>query len=176
MQLFEVNELEKGYVQIYCGEGKGKSTASLGRALVCASEGKNVFVVQFLKGKLTGELDYFSQLEPELKIFRFEKEEAYYEDLSEQEKLDENQNIINGLHFVHKVLSIGECDVLVLDEVLGLVDLGIIGVDDVIKLIELKDENVELIMTGRNLPEKVAAYADYISEINILKNEISHNG
>ena len=123
-----MNELEKGYVHIYCGEGKGKSTASLGRALVHASEGKNVFVVQFLKGKLTGELDYFSQLEPELKIFRFEKEERFYEDISEQEKLEENQNILNGLHFVHKVITIGECDVLVLDEILGLVDFGIIGV------------------------------------------------
>ncbi|MCI6017751.1 MAG: cob(I)yrinic acid a,c-diamide adenosyltransferase [Clostridiales bacterium] len=167
--------MEKGYVKIYCGDGKGKSTASLGRALVCASEGKNVFVVQFLKGRLTGELDFFNQLEPELKIFRFEKEEGYYENLSEQEKKEENQNIINGLNFVRKVLTIGECDVLVLDEILGLVDLEIISVEDIIKLIEMKDDTVELILTGRNLPEKVAAYADYISEINILKDEISHN-
>lgn len=173
--MFEVDKLEKGYVKIYCGDGKGKSTASLGRALVCASEGKNVFVVQFLKGRLTGELDFFNQLEPELKIFRFEKEEGYYENLSEQEKKEENQNIINGLNFVRKVLTIGECDVLVLDEILGLVDLEIISVEDIIKLIEMKDDTVELILTGRNLPEKVAAYADYISEINILKDEISHN-
>ena len=173
--MFEVDKLEKGYVKIYCGDGKGKSTASLGRALVCASEGKNVFVVQFLKGRLTGELDFFNQLEPELKIFRFEKEEGYYENLSEQEKKEENQNIINSLNFVRKVLTIGECDVLVLDEILGLVDLEIISVEDIIKLIEMKDDTVELILTGRNLPEKVAAYADYISEINILKDEISHN-
>ena len=173
--MFEVDKLEKGYVKIYCGDGKGKSTASLGRALVCASEGKNVFVVQFLKGRLTGELDFFNQLEPELKIFRFEKEEGYNENLSEQEKKEENQNIINGLNFVRKVLTIGECDVLVLDEILGLVDLEIISVEDIIKLIEMKDDTVELILTGRNLPEKVAAYADYISEINILKDEISHN-
>ena len=173
--MFEVDKLEKGYVKIYCGDGKGKSTASLGRALVCASEGKNVFVVQFLKGRLTGELDFFNQLEPELKIFRFEKEEGYYENLSEQEKKEENQNILNGLNFVRKVLTIGECDVLVLDEILGLVDLEIISVEDIIKLIEMKDDTVELILTGRNLPEKVAAYADYISEINILKDEISHN-
>ena len=76
---------------------------------------------------------------------------------------------------MRKVLTIGECDVLVLDEILGLVDLEIISVEDIIKLIEMKDDTVELILTGRNLPEKVAAYADYISEINILKDEISHN-
>jgi len=164
---------EKGYVKIYCGDGKGKSTASLGRALVCASEGKNVFVVQFLKGRLAGELDYFGKLEPEMKIFRFEKEEGYYENLSEQAKKEENKNIINGLNFVRKVLAIGECDVLVLDEILGLVDLGIISVEDIIRLIEMKESSVELILTGRNLPEKVAAYADYISEISILRDAIT---
>ena len=82
----EVNVVEKGLVKIYCGEGKGKSTSSLGRALVCASEGKEVFMIQFLKGRLTGRLDYFGRLEPEVKVFRFEKMDRYYEDLSESEQ------------------------------------------------------------------------------------------
>lgn len=162
--------MEKGLVKIYCGEGKGKSTSSMGRALVCASEEKEVFVIQFLKGKMTGKLDYLKRLEPEIKVFRFEKEEAFYEDLTDEEKEEENINIRNGLNFARKVLSIGECDVLILDEVLGLVDLGIIDCDDVVHLIELKDEAVELILTGRNLPDKLIPYADYISCINILKN------
>ena len=56
----EVNVVEKGFVKIYCGEGKGKSTSSLGRALVCAGEGKEVFMIQFLKGRYTGTLDSVS--------------------------------------------------------------------------------------------------------------------
>jgi len=156
-------------IRIYCGEGKGKSTASLGRALVCASEGKEVFVVQFLKGKLTGSLEYFQRLEPEIKVFRFEKEEQYYEDLTKIQQEDEVRNIRNGLNFVHKVLSIGECDVVVLDEILGLVDLGIITVEEVIALIQTKDEDMELILTGRNLPEELIDYADYISRLDIIK-------
>ena len=55
--------MEKGLVKIYFGEGKGKSTSSMGRALVCASEEKEVFVIQFLKGKITGRLDYLKRLE-----------------------------------------------------------------------------------------------------------------
>ncbi len=161
--------MEKGLVKIYCGEGQGKSTSSLGRALVCASEGKEVFMIQFLKGRHTGTLDYLKRLEPEVKVFRFEKMNRYYEELSEEEQREESINILNGVNFAKKVLTIGECDVLILDEILGLVDLGILKVEDVIHLIQAKPEEMELILTGRNLPEELVNEADYISKIGIVK-------
>lgn len=163
--------MKNSLVKIYCGEGKGKSTASLGRALVCASEGKDVFMIQFLKGRHTGTLDYLKRLEPEVKVFRFEKMNHYYDELSETEQQEENINILNGMNFAKKVLTIGECDVLILDEVLGLVDLGIIHVSDIIRLIHTKPEEMELILTGRNLPPELVEEADYISQINIVKND-----
>ena len=161
--------MEKGLVKIYCGEGQGKSTSSLGRALVCASEGKEVFMIQFLKGRHTGTLDYLKRLEPEVKVFRFEKMNRYYEELSEEEQREESINILNGVNFAKKVLTIGECDVLILDEILGLVDLGILNVEDVIHLIQANPEEMELILTGRNLPEELVNEADYISKIGIVK-------
>lgn len=160
---------KKGFVKIYCGEGKGKSTSSLGRALVCAGEGKEVFMIQFLKGRYTGTLDYLKRLEPEVKVFRFEKMSRFYEELSEDEQREEELNIRNGVNFARKVVSIGECDVLILDEFLGLVDLGIIAVEDVIQIIRHKPEEMELILTGRNLPEALVDEADYISKIGIVK-------
>ena len=161
--------MEKGFVKIYCGEGKGKSTSSLGRALVCAGEGKEVFMIQFLKGRYTGTLDYLKRLEPEVKVFRFEKMSRFSEELSEDEQREEELNIRNGVNFARKVVSIGECDVLILDEFLGLVDLGIIAVEDVIQIIRHKPEEMELILTGRNLPDALVDEADYISKIGIVK-------
>lgn len=162
--------MKKGLINIYYGEGKGKSTASLGRALVSASEGKEVFIIQFLKGRLPGNLNYLKCLEPDVKIFRFEKLDAFYEDLSKEEQQDEISNILNGVHFAKKVLTIGECDLLILDEILGLVDLGIIDVQEVLRMIEAKPDDMELILTGRNLPEELKDVADYISCIGIVKN------
>ena len=168
----EVVIVGKGLVKVYCGEGKGKSTSSLGRALICASEGKTVFVIQFLKGRMSGKLDYLRRLEPDIQVFRFEKEKGYYLDLTEEEKKEENINIQNGLNFARKVLSIGECDVLILDEILGLVDLGIIDIDFVINLIKMKSEETELILTGRNLPEVILPYTDYVSRLDIVRNTV----
>ena len=162
--------MNKGLINIYYGEGKGKSTASLGRSLVSASEGKEVFIIQFLKGRLPGNLNYLKNLEPEIKIFRFEKMDKYYEDLSDDEKSEENNNILNGVHFAKKVLNIGECDLLILDEILGLVDLGIIDVQEVLRLIEAKPDDMELILTGRYLPDELREAADYISCIGIEKD------
>ena len=163
--------MEKGLVKVYCGVGKGKSQSSLGRALVCASEGKSVFVVQFLKGRTSGQLNYLRKLEPDIKFFRFERERKYFETLTSEEREEEKINIVNGMHFARKVVSIEECDVLVLDEVLGLIDLGIISADDLISLIQKKPFSMELILTGRNLPEELIPYTDYISRIDVVKGE-----
>ena len=65
----------------------------MGRALVCAGEEKEVFVIQFLKGKMTGSLDYLKRLEPEIKVFRFEREEAFFEDeLNRAKEKDRNES------------------------------------------------------------------------------------
>ena len=157
--------MEKGLVKIYFGEGKGKSTSSMGRALVCASEEKEVFVIQFLKGKMTGRLDYLKRLEPEIKVFRFEREEAFYEDLTEEEKQEEKVNILNGYNFAKKVLSIGECEVLILDEILGLLDLHLISKTEISDMLAAKPSDVTVIMTGRVLDDGIRGMADEIYNI-----------
>ena len=90
-------------------------------------------------------------------------------DLSEEQQNEEKENIINGFNFARKVIETGGCDVLVLDEVLGLIELGIITTEDVIKLIQLRDDYVRLVMTGQKLSDELAEYVDIISEIRPIK-------
>lgn len=160
---------EKKIVQIYYGNGKGKTTAAVGQSIRAASKGLRTIVIQFLKGKDSQEFSYLKKLEPEIKLFRFEKEEEYYGDLLPEEQEEERKNIINGFNFARKVLNAGECDMLVLDEVLGLVDLGIITIKDIIDLINLKDNYYKLVMTGLNMPPELEEYADMISLIEQKK-------
>ena len=160
---------EKRIVQIYYGNGKGKTTAAMGQSIRAASKGLRTIIIQFLKGKDSQEFSYLKKLEPDIKLFRFEKEDEYYGDLLPEEQAEERKNIINGFNFAKKVLNAGECDMLVLDEVLGLVDLNIITIQDIIDLINMKEDYFKLVMTGLNMPPELEQYADMISVIEQKK-------
>ena len=84
--------MEKGKIYIYTGDGHGKSPAALGRALQAADAGKKVVIIQFLKGGLV-ESEFLKRLEPEIKLFRFEKSDENFEQLPEERKQEE---ILNG--------------------------------------------------------------------------------
>lgn len=159
-----------GRVQIYYGDGRGKSTAALGYALQTATAGKNVFLIHFLKGKMVDESAFMQRLEPEIKIFHFEKSEGRYEELSDQEKTEENRNIKNGVNFARKVLLNDECSLLVLDELLGVIDHAVVTKEDVQALFEAKAEETQIIVTGRKLPEYLRDMADEIYQFQTEKS------
>lgn len=160
--------MEEGKLQIYCGSGKGKTTAAIGLAIREASRGRSVFVVQFLKGKHPEEISFIQRLEPEIKMFRFQKREDSFEDLTLQEKEEEIPNLRNGLNFAKKVLATGECDVLILDEVLGLLEQGIATLDEIHGLLD-SAEDTELIFTGIKLCPEMLEWADEVYQITALK-------
>lgn len=157
-------------IQVYSGEGHGKTAAALGKALQVASAGKNVVVINFLKGNQNEA--FLKRMEPEIKIFRFEKSEEEFAQLSEERKQDEVINIKNGLNFAKKVLTTGECSLLILDEVLGLIDNEIIGIDDLKHILEVKTEDVGIILTGINLNDKVCEIVDEIYKIDIVNYKV----
>ena len=80
--------MEKGFVQIYYDAGRGKTNAALGNALRAAGENKSVIIIQFLKGKTDDQIAYMKQLEPEIKVFRFEKSEENYDELPEERQAE----------------------------------------------------------------------------------------
>lgn len=157
--------MDKGSVHIYCGEGKGKTTVALGQGIRAASQGKSVIIIQFLKEKNMDEIGFVKRLEPEVKLFRFEKSSASFENLTDEEKQEEKQNLQNGLNFAKKVLVTEECDVLILDEVLGLIEYGIVTVEDIRTLMRSKSEDAELILTGIYSGKELWEDADDVTEM-----------
>lgn len=164
-------DMAKGLVYIYAGDGRGKSPAALGRAMQAALEGRSVVIIQFLKGKGVGNSDFLKRMEPEVKLFRFEKSDENYEKLSEEKKQEEIVNIKNGMNFAKKVLATGECDLLILDEVLGLVEKGIVSVEELRGMLECR-EDTSIIMTGVKLRDDICILADEVSRIETVKFKV----
>lgn len=161
--------MEKDMIQVYYGEGRGKSTAALGNALRKADEGKNVIIIQFLKGRLEEPKEILQRLEPEIKFFRFEKLAECFVDLSEEEKIEESANMRNGLNFARKVLATSECNLLILDEVLGLIDAKIISIEELKSVIEARTDDTDIVLTGRVLPKELFDIADEVYNIEAEK-------
>jgi len=155
-----------GQIYVFTGKGHGKTPAALGEALKRAIKGDRVIVIQYLKGKGVTESDFLSRLEPEIKIFRFEKSEDNYSDLSKDRQDEENINIVNGLNFAKKVLTTGSCDLLVLDEVLGIVDNGILTTAELREMLLTREEHMDVILTGITLEKDIQEIADGISTIS----------
>lgn len=160
--------MERGIVHIYTGDGRGKSPAALGRAVQAAAAGEQVVIIQFLKGKGLEDTEFVRRMEPEIKLFRFEKSDEFYEELPEEKKAEEDMNIRNGMNFAKKVLSTGECNLLILDEVLGLIEKNIISVEDVENLLNQRGET-DVILTGISLNDEICSLADEVSKIETLK-------
>lgn len=160
--------MAKGLVHIYTGDGRGKSPAAIGRAVQAAIEEKSVVIIQFLKGKGLGDSDFLRRMEPEIKLFRFEKSGENFEELPEEKKQDEIRNIKNGINFAKKVLTTGECDLLILDEVLGLVEKEILTVEELKNLLECRGET-DIILTGITMNDEICFLADEVSKIETMK-------
>ncbi len=162
--------MKRGTIHIYSGDGHGKSPAALGRAVSMACQGKSVVIIQFLKGRGLEDSEFLRRMEPEIKLFRFEKSEGNFAELSIEQQADEIINIKNGLNFAKKVLCTGGCDLLILDEVLRLIDNGIISVEELIGILDMRsDESMDVIMTGTTLSADVCVLADEVTRLATVK-------
>ena len=162
--------MSTGKIQVYYGAGRGKTSAALGYAIHEASKGESVIVIQFLKRKDEDEISFLGRLEPEIRLFRFQKSEKYYNELPDEGQLEEQMNMKNGINYARKVLQTGECNILILDEVLGLLNEQIVSEEEIVQLMELKSDDMDLIMTGQIISDGIITHADEVYEI-CIKNE-----
>ncbi|MGB9679575.1 MAG: cob(I)yrinic acid a,c-diamide adenosyltransferase [Minisyncoccia bacterium] len=161
--------MEKGLLQIYTGDGKGKTTASIGLGIRAAGRGFKVYMVQFLKGADTGELYTLKSIE-NFKVFRFQTTEKFFWTLNEEEKKVLAEDMKKAYDFVVDVLKNKKCDLLILDEIMGAIHSKIYSIEDVLKLIDMKPQEIEMVLTGRAAPKELIEKADLVTEMKMIKH------
>ena len=160
--------LRKGLIQIYTGDGKGKTTAALGLALRAVGRGMRVVIIQFLKGdQETGELSLARRLSPDL-IIKPMGRKGFVDPTDPGE---EDIRLAEGaLQEAEKILRERLCDLLVLDEVNVAVSFGLLGEAAVLKLMDQKPDDMELVLTGRAAPLSFVERADLVTTMACTKH------
>jgi cob(I)alamin adenosyltransferase len=157
--------MRKGYVQVYTGNGKGKTTAALGLALRAAGAGLKVFIAQFIKEERCSEhlmLERFG----EMITYR-----QYGRGLIRSTPGEEDiAGAREGMREITEVVRSGSYDVVILDEINVAVSLGLISVEEILGLIRGKPAAVELVLTGRNAHDAVMEEADLVTEMREIKH------
>lgn len=162
--------MEKGYIQVYTGDGKGKTTAALGLGMRAAGHGLKVLMIQFLKGTHTGELESIKKLEPEFSILRFGETSKFFFNMNQAEKDELKHKISDELDSLVEIVRNQQWDVLILDEILGTIENGLVTPERIIEILDAKPEGMEIVLTGRVLPESIAQRAHLITEMRAIKH------
>ena len=154
-------------VQIYTGNGKGKTTAALGLAMRAVGHGLKVIMIQFMKGQINyGELEAAQKL-PGFSIEQYGRPDFVNPENPDKEDIDFAQKaLMRG----RDVIAKGEHDIVILDEIIVAQSFGLITCDDIIDLIKMTPEKIELVLTGRYMCDELTEYADLISEIREIKH------
>ena len=160
--------MEKGYVQVYTGNGKGKTTAALGLALRAAGYGMKTYIGQFMKGQHYGELDAAKMLSGFVVIEQYGLPEFCTPSSPPDPRQVEAAQ--KGLARIKEVLQSGEYDIVVADELCTAIYFKLISLEDALELVRLKPADVELVITGRYAPKQLIEAADLVTEMREVKH------
>jgi len=163
-----MNKLNQGFIQIYTGNGKGKSTAAIGQAVRAAGSGFKTYIAQFMKEYPYSELISLKNLSQWITIEQFGGDDfVYKKELPGKEELDKAEQ---GLQNAKEKMLSNEYDIIILDEAIVAIYFKLIETNDLIKFIKAKPKNVELILTGRYCPEELIDLADLVTEMKEVKH------
>lgn len=160
-------KIERGLVQVYTGNGKGKTSAAFGLALRAIGRGLKVYIIQFIKGGFDyGELYVIDRL-PNLTLKAFGQGKF----ITEFPPSSKDKEIAKEtLQLAKKVVQSGEYDIVILDEINVALSLHLIKTEEVIELIKNKPKHVELVLTGRYAPKEIIEIADLVTEMKEIKH------
>ena len=170
--LINPNWAKHGYIQVYTGNGKGKTTASLGLAMRALGRCWKVLIIMFMKGGDDyGELNSFRNLSPEiarnLTIIQAGSDKIVYQN----NKTENDENIVKeGWELAKKAIKNDEYNLIILDEANIAIDMGFIDLQEMIAVLKSKPEDMEIVLTGRNARQEIIDIAHLVSEIKPVKH------
>jgi len=159
----------KGCVHIYCGDGKGKTSAATGLALRAAGSGMKVLFARFLKTETSSELRILDQI-PEIRVIHLSKSFSFYKSSTEAQKREMTEFYRKLWEDVRNEAMSGSWQLLVLDEIMAACRLGILSAAQVADFLDHRPPELEVVMTGRNPAPELLERADYISEVRKLRH------
>ena len=161
--------MDQGLIHIYCGDGKGKTSAAAGLAVRAAGCGKKVLFARFLKNEESGELKILDRI-PKIDVIHLERSYGFYSTLSASEK-EEVHCMYHALwSHILDMISEGTYDILVIDEFMAAYRYGLIPQDAALAFLREKPVGLEIVLTGRDPDERLVELADYVSEIRKVKH------
>jgi cob(I)alamin adenosyltransferase len=159
-------KIMRGYIQVYTGDGKGKTTAALGLAIRAAGAGMNVYIAQFVKGMEYSELIALEKLSEYITLKQYGRS-CFINGKPEEEDI---RMAREGLEEVKSVMCSGNYQMIIVDEANIATYYNLFAVEDLINLIREKPEDVELVITGRNADSRIIELADLVTEMKDIKH------
>lgn len=160
---------QRGLLHIYCGDGKGKTTAAVGLAVRAAGRGRRVVFVQFLKDGRSGEIGPLRELAG-LTVITGQTVAKFSFAMNEQERAETYALHMDYLSQAAQLAHSEPIDLLVLDEALGAIETGLLDEDTLVDFLSHRPESLEVVLTGRVRTERLTELADYISEIRCVRH------
>ncbi|MGF7185001.1 cob(I)alamin adenosyltransferase [Desulfitispora alkaliphila] len=159
--------MEKGLLQVYTGNGKGKTTAAMGLAIRAVGQGLRVHIIQFLKQGIDyGEVKSFAKIEG-ITIESYGGPGFIFRDGVKEEDLQLAEKAIAK---AKELVTAGKCDLLILDEINNALQVGVISREQLEEILNLRPDTMELVLTGRNAPQFLIDRADLVTEMKEIKH------
>jgi len=164
----EQHSLEKGYVQVYTGNAKGKSTAALGLAFRAMGQGLRTYIGQFMKGQHYGELEAAKKVHPYITIEQYGKDAFTH--VQDPPQKEDKQMAQEGLARAREAMLSGRYDVIIFDEITTAHYFHLVSLAEILDIIACKPEHIEVVFTGRHAPPELIAVADLVSDMVEVKH------